>query len=64
MKLQKPKLQLSQQVAQTGTLAGTATQVQVQPQQTQQLTTVTSRGGAVLTGATVANLQVTRLVSI
>lgn len=63
MKLQKHKLQLSQQVAQTGTLAGTAAQVQVQPQQTQQLATVTtSRGGAMLTGATVANLQVTRLL--
>ncbi|CAI9622545.1 unnamed protein product, partial [Staurois parvus] len=61
MKLQKQKLQLSQQVAQTGTLTGTAAQVQVQPQQ--QLATVTaSRGGAVLTGATVANLQVTRLL--
>nr|DBA23122.1 TPA: hypothetical protein GDO54_014071 [Pyxicephalus adspersus] len=63
MKLQKQKLQLSQQVAQTGTLSGTTAQVQVQPQQTQQLATVTaSRGGPVLTGATVANLQVTRLL--
>ncbi|KAM5194408.1 E1A-binding protein p400-like [Mantella aurantiaca] len=59
LKLQKQKLHLSQQVAQAGTTA----QVQVQPQQAQQLATVTtSRGGAVLTGATVANLQVTRLL--
>ncbi|XP_018413850.1 PREDICTED: E1A-binding protein p400-like [Nanorana parkeri] len=63
MKLQKQKLQLSQQVSQTGTLAGTTTQVQVQPQQAQQLATVTtSRGGAVLTGTTMTNLQVTRLL--
>ncbi|XP_075073344.1 E1A-binding protein p400-like isoform X2 [Mixophyes fleayi] len=63
LKLQKQKLQLSQQVAQTGTLTGTTAQVQVQSQQAQQLATVTaSRAGAVLTGATVANLQVTRLL--
>ncbi|XP_053557846.1 E1A-binding protein p400 isoform X2 [Bombina bombina] len=63
LKLQKQKLQLSQQVAQASTLAGTTTQVQVQPQQTQQLATVTaSRAGTVLTGATVTNLQVARLL--
>ncbi|XP_073413127.1 E1A-binding protein p400 isoform X3 [Dendrobates tinctorius] len=57
LKLQKQKLQLPQQVTQTGTLAGTTAQVQVQPQ-TQQLATVTaSRAGAVLTGATVTNLR-------
>ncbi|KAE8634885.1 hypothetical protein XENTR_v10002458 [Xenopus tropicalis] len=59
LKLQKQKLQ---QVAQTGTLAGT-TQVQVQPQQTQQLATVTaSRAGAVLASTTMTNLQVARLL--
>lgn len=57
LKLQKQKLQLPQQVSQAGTLAGTTAQVQVQPQQTQQLATVTSRAGAVLTGATVTNLR-------
>ncbi|XP_077149440.1 E1A-binding protein p400 [Ranitomeya variabilis] len=57
LKLQKQKLQLPQQVSQTGTLAGTTAQVQVQPQ-AQQLATVTaSRAGAVLTGATVTNLR-------
>ncbi|XP_069612170.1 E1A-binding protein p400-like isoform X3 [Ranitomeya imitator] len=57
LKLQKQKLQLPQQVSQTGTLTGTTAQVQVQPQ-TQQLATVTaSRAGAVLTGATVTNLR-------
>ncbi|XP_072000525.1 E1A-binding protein p400-like isoform X2 [Engystomops pustulosus] len=55
LKLQKQKLQLPQQ---TGTLAGTTAQVQVQPQQTQQLATVTaSRAGAVLAGTTVTNLR-------
>ncbi|XP_063310444.1 E1A-binding protein p400-like isoform X1 [Pelobates fuscus] len=63
MKLQKQKLQLSQQVAQAGTLTGTTTQMQVQPQQAQQLATVTaSRAGAVLTGTTMTNLQVARLL--
>ncbi|KAM4808121.1 E1A-binding protein p400-like [Rhinophrynus dorsalis] len=63
LKLQKQKLQLSQQVAQAGALAGTTAQMQVQPQQAQQLATVTaSRAGAVLTGATVTNLQVARLL--
>uniref|UniRef100_A0A8C5QJ24 E1A binding protein p400 n=1 Tax=Leptobrachium leishanense TaxID=445787 RepID=A0A8C5QJ24_9ANUR len=63
MKLQKQKLQLSQQVAQAGTLTGTTAQVQVQPQQAQQLATVTaSRAGAVLTGTTMTNLQVARLL--
>ncbi|XP_041423122.1 E1A-binding protein p400 isoform X2 [Xenopus laevis] len=59
LKLQKQKLQ---QVTQTGTLAGTA-QVQVQPQQTQQLATVTaSRAGTVLASTTMTNLQVARLL--
>ncbi|KAM4707111.1 E1A-binding protein p400-like [Discoglossus pictus] len=63
LKLQKQKLQISQQVAQSGALTGTTTQVQVQPQQGQQLATVTaSRAGAVLTGTTVTNLQVARLL--
>ncbi|KAM3939886.1 E1A-binding protein p400-like isoform 2-T2 [Leptodactylus fuscus] len=58
LKLQKQKLQLPQQVSQTGALAGTTAQVQVQPQQTQQLATVTaSRAGAVLAGTTVTNLR-------
>ncbi|XP_018099649.1 E1A-binding protein p400 isoform X2 [Xenopus laevis] len=58
LKLQKQKLQ---QVAQTGTLAGTT--VQVQPPQTQQLATVTaSRAGAVLASTTMTNLQVARLL--
>ncbi|XP_069817115.1 E1A-binding protein p400-like isoform X2 [Dendropsophus ebraccatus] len=57
LKLQKQKLQLPQQVTQTGTLAGTTAQVQVQPQQTQQLAVTASRAGAVLTGATVTNLR-------
>ncbi|XP_066459526.1 E1A-binding protein p400-like isoform X3 [Eleutherodactylus coqui] len=58
LKLQKQKLQLPQQVAPAGTLAGTTAQVQVQPQQAQQLATVTaSRPGAMLTGATVTNLR-------
>ncbi|XP_044131553.1 E1A-binding protein p400-like isoform X1 [Bufo gargarizans] len=57
LKLQKQKLQLPQQITQTGTLAGT-TQVQVQTQQTQQLAAVTaSRAGAVLAGTTVTNLR-------
>ncbi|KAM4050566.1 E1A-binding protein p400-like isoform 2-T2 [Anomaloglossus baeobatrachus] len=56
LKLQKQKLQLPQHVTQTGTLTGTT--AQVQPQQTQQLATVTaSRAGAVLTGTTVTNLR-------
>ncbi|XP_056389152.1 E1A-binding protein p400-like isoform X2 [Hyla sarda] len=50
LKLQKQKLQLPQQVSQTGTLAGTTAQVQVQP-------VTASRAGAVLTGATVTNLR-------
>ncbi|XP_063820734.1 E1A-binding protein p400 isoform X2 [Pseudophryne corroboree] len=62
LKLQKQKLQLSQQVSQAGTLTGTTAQVQVQPQQQQLATVTASRAGAVLTGATVANLQVTRLL--
>ncbi|KAM9330869.1 E1A-binding protein p400-like [Gastrophryne carolinensis] len=64
LKLQKQKqLQISQQVAQAGTLPGATAQVQVQPQQAQQLATVTaSRGGAVLAGTTMTNLQVTRLL--
>uniref|UniRef100_A0A8C8S5Z6 E1A binding protein p400 n=1 Tax=Pelusios castaneus TaxID=367368 RepID=A0A8C8S5Z6_9SAUR len=66
IKLQKQKLQLpQQQVAQQQTQAGAqqqTTQVQ-QQQQTQQLTAVTApRPGAVLTGTTVTNLQVARLL--
>ncbi|XP_075754509.1 E1A-binding protein p400 isoform X3 [Pelodiscus sinensis] len=68
IKLQKQKLQLpQQQAAQQQTQPGTqqqTTQVQVQQQQqTQQLTAVTApRPGAVLTGTTVTNLQVARLL--
>lgn len=63
-KLQLPQQQAAQQQAQPGAQQQT-TQVQVQQQQqTQQLTAVTApRPGAVLTGTTVANLQVARLVS-
>ncbi|XP_064889413.1 E1A-binding protein p400 isoform X16 [Columba livia] len=67
LKLQKQKLQLPQQQAgqpaQQGAQQQTA-QVQVQQQQqTQQLATVTApRPGAVLTGTTVTNLQVARLL--
>lgn len=70
--MQKQKLQLPQQApppqAPPGPPPPTA-QVQVQPpppaqQPSPQLTTVTaSRPGALLTGTTVANLQVARLVS-
>uniref|UniRef100_A0A674IGL1 E1A binding protein p400 n=1 Tax=Terrapene triunguis TaxID=2587831 RepID=A0A674IGL1_9SAUR len=68
IKLQKQKLQLPQQQAtQQQTQPGAqqqTTQVQVQQQQqTQQLTAVTApRPGAVLTGTTVTNLQVARLL--
>ncbi|XP_053327520.1 E1A-binding protein p400-like isoform X2 [Spea bombifrons] len=56
LKLQKSKVQ-------TGALTGTTAQVQVQPQQAQQLATVTaSRAGAVLAGTTMTNLQVARLL--
>lgn len=62
MKLQKQKQQATQQQAQSGGQQQAA-QVQVQ-QQTQQLTAVAApRPGAVLTGTTVTNLQVARLVS-
>ncbi|XP_071672323.1 E1A-binding protein p400 isoform X14 [Patagioenas fasciata] len=67
LKLQKQKLQLPQQQAgqpaQQGAQQQTA-QVQVQQQQqTQQLAAVTApRPGAVLTGTTVTNLQVARLL--
>uniref|UniRef100_A0A7M4FPT1 E1A binding protein p400 n=1 Tax=Crocodylus porosus TaxID=8502 RepID=A0A7M4FPT1_CROPO len=62
-KLQLPQQQAAQQQAQPGAQQQT-TQVQVQQQQqTQQLTAVTApRPGAVLTGTTVANLQVARLL--
>ena len=68
IKLQKQKLQLPQQQAAQQTQQGAqqqTAQVQVQQQQqTQQLTAVTApRPGAVLTGTTVTNLQVARLVS-
>lgn len=69
MKMQKQKLQLPPQ-APPQTPPGPpppATQVQPPPptpQQSPQLTTVTaSRPGALLTGTTVTNLQVARLVS-
>ncbi|XP_063310461.1 E1A-binding protein p400-like [Pelobates fuscus] len=73
LKLQKQKMQLPQQTAQQQTQqAGppaASVQGQQQPQQTQaqqqaqQLTAVAApRAGAVLTGATVANLQVARLL--
>uniref|UniRef100_A0A8C3SZM3 E1A-binding protein p400 n=1 Tax=Chelydra serpentina TaxID=8475 RepID=A0A8C3SZM3_CHESE len=68
IKLQKQKLQLPQQQAtQQQTQPGAqqqTTQVQVQQQQqAQQLTAVTApRPGAVLTGTTVTNLQVARLL--
>uniref|UniRef100_A0A8D0H1V4 E1A binding protein p400 n=1 Tax=Sphenodon punctatus TaxID=8508 RepID=A0A8D0H1V4_SPHPU len=62
-KLQLPQQQATQQQTQAGAQQQTA-QVQVQQQQTQQLSTVTApRPGAVLTGTTVTNLQVARLVS-
>uniref|UniRef100_A0A7M4FM27 E1A binding protein p400 n=1 Tax=Crocodylus porosus TaxID=8502 RepID=A0A7M4FM27_CROPO len=64
-KLQLPQQQAAQQQAQPGAQQQT-TQVQVQQQQqTQQLTAVTApRPGAVLTGTTVANLQVARLTRV
>ncbi|KAM8960730.1 E1A-binding protein p400-like [Pelodytes ibericus] len=62
LKLQKQKLQLPQQVTQGGTLTGTTAQVQVQPQGQQLATVTTSRAGAVLTGTTMTNLQVARLL--
>ncbi|XP_075073303.1 E1A-binding protein p400-like isoform X2 [Mixophyes fleayi] len=79
LKLQKQKMQLSQQTTQTvaqqqqqpqqggpqpAPVQGQQQPQQAQPQQqTQQLTAVTApRAGAVLTGATVANLQVARLL--
>lgn len=73
IKMQKQKMQLPPQPpppqAQPGPPQQSA-QVQVQPpqppqqQQSPQLTTVTApRPGALLTGTTVANLQVARLVS-
>ena len=70
--MQKQKLQLPQQAPPAQAPAGPpqpTAQVQVQPpqptqQQSPQLTTVTApRPGALLTGTTVANLQVARLVS-
>lgn len=72
VKMQKQKLQLPQQAPPPQAPAGPpppSAQVQVQPpppaqQPSPQLTTVTaSRPGALLTGTTVANLQVARLVS-
>lgn len=72
IKMQKQKLQLPQQAPPPQAPPGPpqpATQVQVQappptPQQSPQLATVTApRPGALLTGTTVANLQVARLVS-
>lgn len=70
IKMQKQKLQLPPQAPPPQAPPGPpppATQVQPpQPpqQQSPQLTTVTaSRPGALLTGTTVANLQVARLVS-
>ncbi|KAM4810439.1 E1A-binding protein p400-like [Rhinophrynus dorsalis] len=72
LKLQKQKMQLPQQAAQTaapqqpqqgGPQAAPVQGQQQAQQQTQQLTAVaTPRAGAVLTGATVANLQVARLL--
>ncbi|XP_063820740.1 E1A-binding protein p400-like isoform X3 [Pseudophryne corroboree] len=79
LKLQKQKMQLSQQTTQSvsqqqqqpqqggpqpAAVQGQQQSQQAQPQQqTQQLTAVTApRAGAVLTGATVANLQVARLL--
>ncbi|KAG8455973.1 hypothetical protein GDO86_001966 [Hymenochirus boettgeri] len=75
LKLQKQKMQLPQQTAQataqqpqtgaqqTAPVQGQPPPQQTQPQQTQQLTAVTApRAGAVLTGATVTNLQVARLL--
>lgn len=72
LKMQKQKLQLPQQAPPPQAPPGPpppSAQVPVQPpppapQQSPQLTTVTaSRPGALLTGTTVANLQVARLVS-
>ncbi|XP_064128074.1 E1A-binding protein p400 isoform X2 [Loxodonta africana] len=72
IKMQKQKLQLPQQAppqAQPGPPAP-APQVQAQPaqpaqQQSSQITTVTApRPGALLTGTTVANLQVARLTRV
>lgn len=68
--MHKQKLQLSQQQVAAGVTgpAGQQTGAQVQPAQTNaqanaQLAAVgAARPGAVLTGATVANLQVARLV--
>ncbi|XP_029475223.1 E1A-binding protein p400 isoform X3 [Rhinatrema bivittatum] len=64
LKLQKQKLQLPQQQAgQPGAQQNAPVTVQQQAQQSPQITTVTTaRPGAVLTGTTVANLQVARLV--
>ncbi|XP_053557849.1 E1A-binding protein p400 [Bombina bombina] len=72
LKLQKQKMQLPQQTAQTAAqqqpqqAAQQAVSIpgqQQSQQQTQQLATVTApRAGAVLTGATVTNLQVARLL--
>ncbi|KAM4707662.1 E1A-binding protein p400 [Discoglossus pictus] len=77
LKLQKQKMQLPQQTAQTAAqqqpqqgaqqavpVQGQQQAQQAQPQQqTQQLAAVAApRAGAVLTGATVANLQVARLL--
>ncbi|XP_062310184.1 E1A-binding protein p400 isoform X2 [Osmerus eperlanus] len=61
LKLQKQKLQVAAAVAGAGQVAG-----QVQPAQASpQLASVaTSRPGTVLTGATVANLQVARLTRV
>ena len=63
MKLHKQKLQLSQQGATVG-VAGPQAGAQVQPSQAgaQLGPGATSRTGAVLTGTTVAGLQVARLV--
>ncbi|XP_029475019.1 E1A-binding protein p400-like isoform X2 [Rhinatrema bivittatum] len=64
LKLQKQKLQLPQQQAgQPGAQQNAPVTVQQQAQQSPQITTVTTaRPGAVLTGTTVANLQVARLL--
>ncbi|XP_036777782.2 E1A-binding protein p400 isoform X25 [Manis pentadactyla] len=73
IKMQKQKLQLPQQTPPPQTPPGPpppTAQVQVQPpppapQQSPQLTTVTApRPGALLTGTTVANLQVARLTRV
>ncbi|XP_045881874.1 E1A-binding protein p400 isoform X6 [Meles meles] len=73
IKMQKQKLQLPQQAPPPQAPPGPpqpATQVQVQappptPQQSPQLATVTApRPGALLTGTTVANLQVARLTRV